>query len=295
MPLIHYPEDPKGGPGSAFLSTTLHCKVRRRRRKKTSNETAETSLQDGVIGEDLLEWADEQAVDESPPSAESAIVKEKAKKRDAKEPATERRKEASAPKQDKSQTSAKSDTKRTPISHVTPLSSSKYAPPVAMTGTKSSSGAPSPSVRHALAVDTRALETDEGMTAFQNVREQILSFVGILSKRGAVPCILGFARIQQHTKTSPRDRTNGRGVMEATAMHLSRNVTIALERGIGGDDLIAPVPIRPPLNAGNKQNRKAVLVPKRLLAHDSWKLFGDLGKSLFYRLVFLYCKSVRYS
>jgi hypothetical protein len=68
--------------------------------------------------------------------------------------------------------------------------------------------------------------------------------------------------------------------MEAKAIHLSHTVATALERGIGGDlvdDLIGPVPIRPPINAGNKQNFNAVHVPKRLLAHDSWMLFGDLG------------------
>jgi hypothetical protein len=282
MPLIHDPEDPKGGPGSAFLSTTLHSKVRRSRKKKkkTSNKTAETSLQGGLIGEDLLKWTDEQAVDESPAAPGSAIVKEKATERNDKEPATKRLKKTSAPKKGTALPSAMSDTRRTQTSHVTPLSSSNDAPPVALTGTKISSTAHSPRVRHALAVDTRALETDEGMATFHNVREQVLSFLSTLSKRGAAPCILGFVSAQKNSKKSPVARSNARGVMEATAMHLSRNVTTtALERGIGGEDLIAPVPIRPPLNAGNKQNRKAVHVPKRLLAHDSWKLFGDLGKS----------------
>jgi hypothetical protein len=279
MPLIHDPEYPKGGPGSAFLSTTLHSKVRRRRKKKTSDNTAETSLQDSLIGEDLLEWTDEQAVDESPPAAESVVVKEKAAKRNDIEPATKRPKKTSAPKKDKPQTSAKSDTTRKPTFHVTPSSSAMKAPPLAFTGNTNSSTAPSPNVRHALAVDTRALETDEGMTTFQNVREQVISFLSTLSKRGAAPCILGFASTQQQTKKSPRAKGIAQGVMEAKAMHLSRHVMTALERGMGGDDLIAPVSIRPPLNAANKHNRKAVHVPKRLLAHDSWKLFGDLGKS----------------
>jgi hypothetical protein len=53
----------------------------------------------------------------------------------------------------------------------------------------------------------------------------------------------------------------------------------ALERGFGGDDLSSPVTIRPLLNAGKKQNRKAVHVPKRLLAHDSWKLFSAAATS----------------
>ena len=265
MPLIHDPEDPKGGPGSAFLSTTLHSKVRRRR-KKTSIKTAEMPLQEGLIGEDLLEWKDEQAAD------------------DDNTPAIKRSKKTCTSMEEKPPTSKKGDTRRIPTSHVSPPMTVMKTQPLAFAGTEISSNVRLPRVRHALAVDTRALETDEGMTTFQNVRQQIISFLSTLSKRGAAPCILGYSSMAQQqslrSNKSPCVNRNACCVMKANAIHLSQSVATALERGIGGDlvdDLIGPVPIRPPLNANNKQNRKAVHVPKRLLAHDSWKLFGDLG------------------
>jgi hypothetical protein len=275
MPLIHDPDDPKGGPGSAFLSTTLHSKVRRRR-KKTSNKTAETALQEGLIGEDLLEWKDEQAADDSPTAT----------KRNNNIPVKKRSKKTCTSMEEKPPTSAKSytNTRMIPTSHVSPSLSAMKTPPLASAGTKISSNIRSSRVRHALAVDTRALETDEGMATFQNVREQVISFLSTLSKRGAAPCILGYSSMAQQqslrNNKSPRVKSNARGMMEAKAIRLSHNVATALERGIRGDlvdDLIGPVPIRSSLNAKNKQNRKAVHVPKRLLAHDSWKLFGDLG------------------
>jgi hypothetical protein len=71
---------------------------------------------------------------------------------------------------------AKSDTTRKPTSHVTPLSSARKALPVVLTGTKISSTARSPRARHALAVDTHALETDEGMAAFQSFANKSFPF-----------------------------------------------------------------------------------------------------------------------
>ena len=46
-------------------------------------------------------------------------------------------------------------------------------------------------------------------------------------------------------------------------------------------DLVRTVemPIRPPSNVNNTINRHAVHVPKRMLACDSWRIFGDLGKT----------------
>jgi hypothetical protein len=71
---------------------------------------------------------------------------------------------------------------------------------------------------------------------------------------------------QETTKSS-----RGKSTVQAKACHFSSSL---LQQNTS---LLQAVPVRPPVNAKNVQNRKTVLVPKKLLAHDSWKLFGDLG------------------
>ncbi len=50
------------------------------------------------------------------------------------------------------------------------------------------------------------------------------------------------------------------------------------------EDLIPLIPIQPPSNVNNTVNRKVVHVPKRLMACDSWRILGDLGKQRLYHV-----------
>ena len=291
MPLTHDPDRPSGGPGSAFASTTLQSKVRRRRRKKTPVNNAAPSSQQkqGLIGEDLLDWQDENVTNEAHPTESSAsrtvkVVSNKKAKRSDKTGSskTERSMSPSPENETARQTSTEAAKMNAASSHVTPSSSATKGPSSLIPMTDRSYVCP-PRARHALAVDTRALETDEGMAAFHSVRQQALCFMSTLARRGAAPCVLGSSHaVQQQSlrkAKSPRAGSNTRGAMEAKAKRLTKEELTALERftATGLEDMIQPVLIHPPLNAGNVQNRKAVHVPKRLLAHDSWKLFGDLG------------------
>lgn len=283
MPQIHDPEDPKGGPGSAFLSTTLSSKVRRRRKKQRTNSSSKEKEegQEGLlIGEDMvLDFDDEwprpftTAVTAKPPAP--IVVKEK--KKFNKVPAnTPKRLKTTPPalsidnnNHRRALNSKEKGTARS--SHVTPAPSSLKPSPSTSVASSTSMHRPSSSacVRHALVVDTRALETVEGMATLERIRQQILSFLSTLNQRGVSPSILAFSQVMaQSNKTQ---RANARVVMECKAVAVP---SFALNQV---EDWIRPVPIQPPSNAGNKENRNAVHTPKRLLAHDSWKLFGDLG------------------
>ena len=225
--------------------------------------------QQGLIGGDLLEWQDENV--ESPvPLNPSRKTTKKKEGTNAEEEPKPKRSKAQATQQEPVNSASKK------LPHVTPAG--PLSSPFFTSGLATATSRPIPRVRHALAVDTRALDTEEGMLIFQNVREQVLTFLAMLSRRGAAPCILGCSTQQESVRKSKSPRGgSARGVMQATAMH-TIEILAALEKG-DDSSLLQPVLIQPPSNSTNVQNRKAVLVPKRLLAHDSWMLFGDLGTS----------------
>lgn len=292
MPLVHDPEDPQGGPGSAFLSTTLSSKVRRRRKKKAPQRPQQQE-EHNLIGQDLLDWQDDDDDDENvetPTPIKPSLKKTPRKKKRAANKENKNNAEPK-PKRPKKKSSSANEEPLVPketsganrsLAHVTPMLTSPL-----LTGGLATMTGPAPRVRHALAVDTRALDTTEGMAIYnQHIRQQALEFLGLLAQRGAAPCILASSTLAQSStaagKKSPRG--GGRAAIQATAMLMTPNVRAALERG-DSDNLLQPVAIRPPVNAKNVQNRKAVLVPKRMLAHDSWKLFGDLGTQAHYLLL----------
>lgn len=261
MPLIHDPEDPKGGP------------LRRRRKKKT--KPTQQQQQDPLIGEDLLDFHDESIESPTPikPSLETSSKKKKraAKGSNNAEPMPKR----NSVRRGEEHTSNASSTTRN-HAHVTPI-------PL-VTGGFANMTRSVPRVRHALAVDTRALDTQEGLHIFHStIRQEALDFLRVLAKRGAAPCILACFTQKTTFKSSksPRGSSNARAAIQATAMRTESNTLLANLEGDSSDDtLLQPVPIRPPVNAKNVQNRKAVHVPKRMLAHDSWKLFGDLVEAV---------------
>jgi hypothetical protein len=141
-----------------------------------------------------------------------------------------------------------------------------------------------------VAIDTRFLQTFEGDAASISFLKQTLAFLKGTARRGSLPHILAttYASVGKHGPNYPKGRQS-RITVGTRASILPSDVLTGNHYTDGRDNnsiqeqiwnqLLEPVRIRPPLNAGNVQNRAAVHVPKSLLAHDSWRIFGDLGKS----------------
>eukprot|EP00978_Attheya_sp_CCMP212_P035307 scaffold152830_cov48-Attheya_sp.AAC.2 len=142
-----------------------------------------------------------------------------------------------------------------------------------------------------VAIDTRFLQTFEGDAASISFLKQTLAFLKGTARRGSLPHILATtyaSSVGKQGPNSPKGRQS-RITVGARASILPSDVLTGTNNGTGDNNnsiqeqiwnqLLEPVRIRPPLNAGNVQNRAAVHVPKSLLAHDSWRIFGDLGKS----------------
>ena len=116
-------------------------------------------------------------------------------------------------------------------------------------------------IRHALLVDTRILDTEEGRKVGAAFLQDVRSCLTRLSKRGATPYWL----VSSCSDTTKTHRKTGRIVVRAERGNQQSNGSIA------------GVEVRPPLNSGNS-NKKAVHVPTKLLANASWNLFGQLGE-----------------
>jgi hypothetical protein len=52
-----------------------------------------------------------------------------------------------------------------------------------------------------------------------------------------------------------------------------------IEHGKKNDSLITSVPIRGTNACANNESKKALKTPTGLMAHASWKQFGDLGRN----------------
>ena len=169
---------------------------------------------------------------------------------------------------------------------------------------------PSP-LRRAVAVDTRCLQTFEGDAASASFLGSTLDFLRSAARRGALPTILAATHATLNTRSGGGSGGGGgspRTVIEARAARLPAEVLT----GRGSDDKVSgdgdgfeglavtgktPAPLRPSLSkeertwsellkpvlvrlpanhASNIQDRSAVRVPKTLLAHDTWRLLGDL-------------------
>jgi hypothetical protein len=144
--------------------------------------------------------------------------------------------------------------------------------------------APTP-FRHALAIDSRFFETKDGERVAKQALTECSSFLRCLVERGVAPCIIACTQLEEPMSVKKTARAK-KPILGVCSVRLTREHLDKLEQEETGD-FLSLVPVRPPLNAENTKNRKAVHVPKSLLAHASWKLFGDLGKTMFYRRSFL--------
>lgn len=258
-----------------------------------STATTTTTASERLIGKDLLDWQEDHANDSSKQQSSShkmkkVVVKQQTKAKKAAASST------STPKNNKGRgaSTASSSSKRTKAtSHLSSqLSSPSLSSPNEELSLSSSSTAVVPlHVRHALVVDTRALDTFQGMTTSREVLGQVLDFLRLLALRGASPCILASSCIKDshHNKQQSRSphRSSSRGTLQVKAERVTTETTKKWEEGFESDSddddtekerPLSAVPVRPPVNAGNLTNRGAVFCPKRLQAHDSWQLFGDL-------------------
>jgi hypothetical protein len=140
-----------------------------------------------------------------------------------------------------------------------------------------------------IGIDTRTLETYMGDSVGQIFLKNVISFLESCNEQGILPSV--FSRtVLKDIKTKGKSTIRAsQATIEAKAMHLSLE-DIQSSSTFGGDmnqdfgnlckELLSPIPIRPPVNMGNTSNRSVVHVPKRLLASDSWRLFGDLVDSI---------------
>jgi len=258
MPRIHDPEKPKAGPGSVFASTSIQGRGRRRKRRAPKAEQDsgtskgnDEQEKDSMIGQDLLDWEDENALNKNNNKRKKIIVKE---------PKTPR----------------ESSTKPSPRTPATQPSTTKKAqtPKRAL---------PSLShVRHALLVDTRVLDTEEGKKVAQSFLEQTRSFLARMAQCGAPPFWVASCSLSQKGPVkSPRGGGAGRSALSAKAVRVTNAVAQDFERrGSALQDAMTEVFIRPPSNAGNVVNKGAIKVPVRFLANASWNLFGDLVEAI---------------
>ena len=93
-------------------------------------------------------------------------------------------------------------------------------------------------------------------------------------QEGMLPTILSTTAIKE-AKSKTAGRINQHVMIEPKAA--------LLDIGLGENDsrafwneFLSSVPIRPPSNVNNTNNRSAVHAPKRLLASDSWRILGDV-------------------
>jgi hypothetical protein len=132
--------------------------------------------------------------------------------------------------------------------------------------------------RHALAIDSRFLETKDGERVAKQTLMECSSFLRCLVERGVAPCILGCTQLEEPISVKKTARAK-KLILGVRSVRLTREHLDQLEQE-ATDDFLSLVWVRPPLNAENTKNRKAIHVPKSLLAHASWKLFGELGKTV---------------
>ena len=156
--------------------------------------------------------------------------------------------------------------------------------------------------KRGLAIDMRTLYSFSGDAVGNTFRNHVISLLESSRDQGVLPTILGTTALKETktTKTKGKSKDTGDGRMnhqpgiEAQVTNISQmkcnegsdySTGDEIENGNGEDATIASnvwgpllsiVKIRPPSNMSNTKNRDLVHVPKRLLASDSWRIFGDL-------------------
>jgi hypothetical protein len=136
--------------------------------------------------------------------------------------------------------------------------------------------------RCAIAFDTRFLETQECQEAASQLMDEYHNFLGSLAARGITPTILVCSIPKVKTAQGnriPSSRRRNAVAVQSWSPEEEEGLQDADDDDEPKKDIV-PTWICPPINNGNKVNRKAVQVPKPLLANDSWKHFGEMIESI---------------
>ena len=159
---------------------------------------------------------------------------------------------------------------------VTPSTLNAQSPPD-ITGS-----APSWIPRRGLGIDTRILQSFTGDAVGNTFHNHITSFLQSCADQGVLPTMLGTTAWKEpktKSRKSNANRVNQQPGVEANATNLSELYHQLKDHTSNHnvwDRVLPSVTIRPPSNMNNTKNRDAIHVPKRLLASDSWRTFGDM-------------------
>jgi hypothetical protein len=134
------------------------------------------------------------------------------------------------------------------------------------------------SLRYAVCLDTRYLDTQEGKADQDDLQRGVKGFLQSSFRRGLNPSITTWT---EQSDTNASSSSPMRNVRTCTNNISKRTNSIKICSGSLVEDEIDATtwngtPIRPPINHGNT-NRSVVHLPKGLKANNTWKILGDLG------------------
>jgi hypothetical protein len=128
--------------------------------------------------------------------------------------------------------------------------------------------------RRAVAVDTRYLDTTEGIHVGTNVLKQCEKFLRSLVVRGVTPCLLA-STVPASTKPPLTSSKKGAGLRIRT---IALDTEQALKKLADGSMFsLATLDVAATASKEDELG-KAVQVPTELLAKSSWKVLSELGK-----------------
>jgi hypothetical protein len=137
------------------------------------------------------------------------------------------------------------------------------------------------SLRYAVCLDTRYLDTKEGKADQDDLQLGVKGFLQSSFRRGLNPSIITWTEQSDTNASTSSSSSPMRNVRLCTNNISKRTNSIRIRSGsLVEDDIDTTTwngtPIRPPINHGNT-NRSVVHLPKGLKANNTWKIFGDLG------------------
>jgi hypothetical protein len=295
MPRLHEPSLPKAGPGSAFASTAALSPKGTTKFGRGIRHPARNHIMDNTNdGDDIMEFdSDDHKIGSKinqafPIISKAKKVKPFVNKVKVLASKSDNRKRSLAP--GKNDVAARATKRLAEVKNVVlgrstvkpislPLrqapSQSAQRPSFVEEQMAMSSSNPSANRRQlnrqALAVDTRMLTSAAGREEATIYLQQVKQFVHDVSNKGVAPSIIAASVEKRPAATPSKKRMSSRPSVSVQAFPYQHGTSQDL------DSILSLVSIPSPINASNTEHVEAIHVPKRLLAHDSWKLFGELG------------------
>jgi len=195
------------------------------------------------------------------------------------------RRKVSSPAISKSTSESTSTSTSTPVKPPMPQNHtvSQSPPAHSMKRPSPSNAPPSWMPRRGVAIDTRTLQSFAGDAIGNTFHALMHGLLQTCCEEGMLPTILSTTAVKE-PKSKTAGRLNQHVAIEAKAKTLGHWEAAS---GSGNDEsrtpwneLLIPVPIRPPSNMNNTNDRSVVHAPKRLIASDSWRNFGDLVNAI---------------